>query len=120
MPFITEEILVITLTEHQLYDLLQRTHAGVSPNEIMQNLYIGLSPDKQKEFLNRPFGEVLLLLVRTTNCLEESGIRTIGDIIRYSKTKKLMSIPKFGEKSFQNVVEQLAVIGLSLDTHLPE
>jgi DNA-directed RNA polymerase subunit alpha len=50
------------------------------------------------------------LTVRTTNCLEEKGIFTVGDLLR-STPKDLLSISNFGEKTLDEVYSSLEKIG---------
>ncbi len=42
------------------------------------------------------------LTVRTTNCLEETGIFTVRDLLN-ATPKKLLSISNFGEKTLEEV-----------------
>ncbi|MDD5127473.1 MAG: DNA-directed RNA polymerase subunit alpha [Dehalococcoidales bacterium] len=57
--------------------------------------------------------EQLDLSVRTMNCLRRSGITTVGELIAKG-TKELMKLRNFGQKSFEEIEERLASIGLSL------
>jgi len=50
------------------------------------------------------------LSVRTTNCLEETGIFTVRDLLN-SNPKKLLSISNFGEKTLDEVYSSLEVLG---------
>ena len=50
------------------------------------------------------------LTVRTTNCLEERGIFTVGDLLKASPDE-LLSITNFGEKTLDEVYQALAKIG---------
>ena len=57
--------------------------------------------------------EELELGVRSYNCLKRVGIETIGDLVSKSENE-LASIPNFGKKSIDEVIETLEARGLSL------
>lgn len=57
--------------------------------------------------------EELELGVRAFNCLVSAHVETLGDLLQYSE-KELASIPNFGKKSFQEVLDSLKERGLSL------
>ncbi len=50
------------------------------------------------------------LSVRTTNCLEERGIYTVGDLLNCTP-KDLLSISNFGEKTLEEVYRALENFG---------
>jgi DNA-directed RNA polymerase subunit alpha len=50
------------------------------------------------------------LTVRTTNCLEEKGIFTVGDLLNSTRTD-LLSISNFGDKTLEEVYKALEGIG---------
>ena len=50
------------------------------------------------------------LTVRTTNCLEESGILTVRDLLN-ATPKRLLSISNFGEKTLDEVYAALEKLG---------
>lgn len=50
------------------------------------------------------------LSVRTTNCLEEKGIFTVGDLLN-SSPDDLLSISNFGEKTLEEVYKALERFG---------
>lgn len=50
------------------------------------------------------------LPVRTTNCLDEHGISTVGDLL-YSTREELLSVPNFGEKTLEEVYKALEKLG---------
>lgn len=58
--------------------------------------------------------EQLDLSVRTMNCLRRSNITTVGELIGKG-TKELLKLRNFGQKSFQEIEDRLAAIGLSLN-----
>jgi DNA-directed RNA polymerase subunit alpha len=55
------------------------------------------------------------LSVRTTNCLEETGIFTVRDLLN-TTPKKLLSISNFGEKTLEEVYQALAKLGFERPT----
>jgi len=57
--------------------------------------------------------EQLDLSVRTMNCLRRSNITTVGELIGKG-TKELLKLRNFGQKSYQEIEDRLASIGLSL------
>jgi DNA-directed RNA polymerase subunit alpha len=57
--------------------------------------------------------EKLDLSVRTMNCLRRSNISTVGELIGKGP-KELLKLRNFGQKSYQEIEERLASIGLSL------
>lgn len=50
------------------------------------------------------------LSVRTTNCLEETGILTVRDLLN-ATPRRLLSISNFGEKTLDEVYDALAELG---------
>jgi len=50
------------------------------------------------------------LSVRTTNCLEETGIFTVRDLLQ-ATPKKLLAISNFGEKTLEEVYLALENLG---------
>ncbi|MCE9544456.1 MAG: DNA-directed RNA polymerase subunit alpha [Planctomycetia bacterium] len=50
------------------------------------------------------------LSVRTTNCLEEQGIFTVGDLLKCTPDD-LLAISNFGEKTLDEVYKALESIG---------
>jgi DNA-directed RNA polymerase subunit alpha len=57
--------------------------------------------------------EQLDLSVRTMNCLRRSNITTVGELIAKGP-KELLKLRNFGQKSYQEIEDRLAAIGLSL------
>ena len=57
--------------------------------------------------------EQLDLSVRTMNCLRRGGIATVGELIS-KKSKDLLRLRNFGQKSFREIEEKLKELGLSL------
>ena len=50
------------------------------------------------------------LSVRTTNCLDEQGVCTIGDLLA-CRREDLLQIANFGEKTLEDVYEALEKLG---------
>ena len=50
------------------------------------------------------------LSVRTTNCLDEQGICTIGDLLG-RRPEELLRIANFGEKTLEDVYKALEKLG---------
>ncbi len=50
------------------------------------------------------------LSVRTTNCLDEQGVSTVGELLK-CKRSDLLSIPNFGEKTLEEVFNALEKLG---------
>jgi DNA-directed RNA polymerase subunit alpha len=63
--------------------------------------------------------EQLDLSVRTMNCLRRSNITTVGELIGKG-TKELLKLRNFGQKSYQEIEDRLAAIGLSLNPKAEE
>ncbi len=63
--------------------------------------------------------EQLDLSVRTMNCLRRSNITTVGELIGKG-TKELLKLRNFGQKSYQEIEDRLANIGLSLNPKTEE
>ena len=55
----------------------------------------------------------LELSVRTTNCLYNAGLRTIGDVMAKSE-QELMALSNFGRRSLKEVRELLGSFNLAL------
>ncbi|MEM1224068.1 MAG: DNA-directed RNA polymerase subunit alpha C-terminal domain-containing protein [Planctomycetota bacterium] len=50
------------------------------------------------------------LTVRTTNCLEETGILTVRDLLN-ATPRRLLRISNFGEKTLEEVYDSLEQLG---------
>ena len=59
------------------------------------------------------------LSVRTTNCLEETGILTVRDLLK-ATPKRLLSISNFGEKTLGEVYAALEKLGFYRPSRQPE
>jgi DNA-directed RNA polymerase subunit alpha len=58
------------------------------------------------------------LSVRTTNCLEETGILTVMDLL-HTTPKQLLSISNFGEKTLDEVYMSLERLGFYREGIVP-
>ena len=56
--------------------------------------------------------EELELSVRSSNCLRDAGIRTLGDLVRKTEAE-MLKYRNFGRKSLQELVDILSDMGLS-------
>ena len=71
-----------------------------------------------KEKLKVPISE-LELSVRSSNCLREARIKTIGDLVRRSELE-MLKYRNFGKKSLAEINKILVSMGLSLGMKLEE
>jgi DNA-directed RNA polymerase subunit alpha len=58
------------------------------------------------------------LSVRTTNCLEDRGIFTVGDLLDCTRAD-LLAISNFGEKTLEEVYKTLEGVGFYRDSRQP-
>jgi len=77
----------------------------VTPKEVEE--------EKLKELLSQPLS-IMDLSVRSANCLQSAGLKTIGDLVT-KQEEEIMSYKNFGKRSMQEIKEKLAELGLSLD-----
>ena len=68
--------------------------------------------EKLKTILNTPVEE-LELSVRSSNCLRNINVKTIGDLAILTE-EEISKTKNFGKKSLQEIKEKLAEFGLSL------
>lgn len=73
----------------------------LNPNEIRRR--------EMQEKLDLSMAEIGLS-VRTTNCLDEQGISTVGELLKCTRAD-LLSIPNFGEKTLEEVFNALEKLG---------
>ena len=59
------------------------------------------------------------LSVRATNCLEERGIFTVGDLLNCTRDN-LLSISNFGEKTLEEVYKALESVGFYRPSRRPQ
>ena len=60
----------------------------------------------------------LRLSLRASNCLHESGIETLRDLVSRSR-EELLEVRNFGETTLQEIEEKLSELGLQLGMHAP-
>ena len=58
------------------------------------------------------------LSVRTTNCLEETGILTVRDLLK-ATPRRLLAISNFGEKTLEEVYAALEELGFYRPSRQP-
>jgi len=102
------EILIEQITPFQEY-------VKISQMKAEERLIRMAIPDEK---YNMPV-EQLDLSVRTMNCLRRSNIATVGELIGKG-TKELMKLRNFGQKSYLEIEDRLARIGLSLEPKVEE
>lgn len=71
----------------------------------------------RRERLDMPIAE-MELSVRTCNCLEETGIFTVRDLLN-ATPKRLLAISNFGEKTLEEVYDSLAKLGFRRSSAQP-
>ena len=74
--------------------------------------------DTQNERLEMSTAEIGLS-VRTTNCLEERGIFTVGDLLACTRDN-LLSISNFGEKTLEEVYKALESVSFYRPSKRPK
>ncbi len=80
--------------------------------EIPESEEIEVDDERLRRLLDTPVEE-LELSVRSSNCLRNESIRTIGDLTEKSE-EEIAKTRNFGRKSLQEIKERLAERGLSL------
>lgn len=60
----------------------------------------------------------LRLSLRASNCLHESGIETMRDLVSRSR-EELLEVRNFGETTLQEIEEKISDLGLHLGMHVP-
>jgi DNA-directed RNA polymerase subunit alpha len=60
----------------------------------------------------------LRLSLRASNCLHESGIETMRDLVSRTR-EELLEVRNFGETTLQEIEEKLSDLGLRLGMHVP-
>lgn len=108
-PIINDEIKKVDLYLNNLEMLWQLGTAGVPPLEANTP---ALNP-----LLFRKVSE-LELSVRTANCLKNENVVYIGDLVQKFELE-MLRIPNFGMRSFHEIKEMLATMGLHLGTEVP-
>lgn len=80
--------------------------------DVVTDNEVDLLEEKVKEKLDTPVEE-LELSVRSSNCLKNAGIRTLGELTTKSEDD-IAKTRNFGKKSLQEIKEKLTELGLSL------
>lgn len=75
--------------------------------------FIRQQEGRAMKLLNTPI-DALELTVRSSNCLDGDGVKTIGDLIRKTESE-LLSIKNLGKKSFSEIKYKLNILGLSFN-----
>ena len=83
-------------------------------NEIVANASImSVMEVKQENKYSTMSIEDLDLSVRSSNCLKRNGLKTIQDLCNM-KESELMIVRNLGKKSYKEILDKLAELGLSL------
>lgn len=83
-------------------------------NEVVQNVSImTVREEKQENKYSTMSIEDLDLSVRSSNCLKRNGLKTIQDLCNM-KESELMIVRNLGKKSYKEILDKLAELGLSL------
>ena len=85
---------------------------GQLPEEEVEEEEISAEEETLYGKLRLPISE-LELSVRSSNCLKDANIKTIGDLVRKQETE-LLGFRNFGKKSLTEISEILNAMGLSL------
>lgn len=85
---------------------------GKLPEEIGEEEEETRARAELQKKLTKPISE-LELSVRSSNCLAEADIRTIGDLVS-KKESEMLKYKNFGKKSLKEISEVLASMGLHL------
>lgn len=91
---------------------------GKLPEEIEDDQEDSREKSELKRKLVKPISE-LELSVRSSNCLAEANIRTIGDLVGKKETE-MLKYKNFGKKSLNEINNILGSMGLSLGMDLDE
>jgi len=91
---------------------------GKLPEEIEEEEEESKERKELKKKLAKPISE-LELSVRSSNCLSEAKIRTIGDLVTKTETE-MLKFKNFGKKSLNEINEVLASMGLHLGMSLED
>jgi hypothetical protein len=80
-----------------------------------ENVKEDIKPDVEKE---KELWDKFELSVRTSNCLRNAGIKSLGDITRLDESE-LLQVPNFARKCLREVKEVLSDFGLKLADKRP-
>lgn len=79
--------------------------------KVADSMMKGRYPEDEQRFA-RPIEELDLTL-RTYNCLNLAGLKTLKDLIQYSKND-LLRLPNLGRKSLLEIITKLKLINIKL------
>jgi DNA-directed RNA polymerase subunit alpha len=91
---------------------------GKLPEEMEEEEQEAKDKEELKKKLTKPISE-LELSVRSSNCLAEASIRTIGDLVRKKETE-MLKYKNFGKKSLTEINNILSTMGLHLGMEIDE
>ncbi len=91
---------------------------GKLPEEMEEEEEVSKEKEELKKKLDKPISE-LELSVRSSNCLVEAKIRTIGDLVR-KKESEMLKYKNFGKKSLNEINDILSTMGLHLGMEIEE
>jgi DNA-directed RNA polymerase subunit alpha len=111
-----EALLYATNIMQRHFDLFMSI--GKLPEEIEEEAEESKEKQDLKKKLSKPISE-LELSVRSSNCLAEANIRTIGDLVRKKETE-MLKYKNFGKKSLNEINAILVTMGLHLGMDIEE
>ena len=97
--------------------------AGLTPEDFINyvdndmkewNHHLKVNKFLEKRSIDNISVDEMELTVRTDNCLQSKGIRTIGQLVK-KKASELYKIRNFGRKSHTEIEEKLQELGLTLE-----
>ncbi len=91
---------------------------GKLPEEMEEEEEESREKEDFKKKLDKPISE-LELSVRSSNCLAEANIRTIGDLVKKKETE-MLKYKNFGKKSLNEINAILEAMGLHLGMEIEE
>ncbi|MBD3426015.1 MAG: DNA-directed RNA polymerase subunit alpha [Candidatus Omnitrophica bacterium] len=91
---------------------------GKLPEEIEEEEEESKEKKDLMKKLNKPISE-LELSVRSSNCLAEANIRTIGDLVKKKETE-MLKYKNFGKKSLNEINQVLSSMGMHLGMEIDE
>jgi DNA-directed RNA polymerase subunit alpha len=91
---------------------------GKLPEEIEEEEEESKEKKELRKKLTKPISE-LELSVRSSNCLAEASIRTIGDLVKKKETE-MLKYKNFGKKSLNEINSVLTSMGLHLGMEIEE
>lgn len=91
---------------------------GTLPEDIEEEEEEEKDREEMRGKLDKPISE-LELSVRSSNCLAEANIRTIGDLVMKKETE-MLKYKNFGKKSLTEINNILQVMGLHLGMDIEE